>query len=89
VLVILIAITNPLTRQGLNLHPLGPVASTLTTTPPRRLSSEVTGLSSKRLCLSLGEPTFKNLSEGTEWKRRQLCLILREPTFKDLSEGIM
>jgi hypothetical protein len=31
-----IAIKNPSPRQGLNPRPLGPLASTLTTTPPRR-----------------------------------------------------
>jgi hypothetical protein len=30
-----IAIKNPSPQPGLNPHPLGPVASTLTTTPPR------------------------------------------------------
>jgi hypothetical protein len=37
VLRIFIALKNPLPRPGLNPWPLGPVASTLTTTPPRRL----------------------------------------------------
>jgi hypothetical protein len=37
VLWIFIAIKNPLPRPGLNPRPLGPVVSTLTTTPPRRL----------------------------------------------------
>jgi hypothetical protein len=32
-----IALKNPSPRPGLNPYPLGPVASTLTTTPPRRL----------------------------------------------------
>jgi hypothetical protein len=36
VLWIFIAIKNPLSQLGLNLHPLGPVASTLTTTSLRR-----------------------------------------------------
>jgi hypothetical protein len=34
---IFIPLKNPTPRLGLNLRPLGPVASTLTTTPPRRL----------------------------------------------------
>jgi hypothetical protein len=33
---IFIALKKPLSRPGLNPRPLGPVASTLTTTPPRR-----------------------------------------------------
>jgi hypothetical protein len=37
VLRIFIALKNPLPRPGLNLRPLRPVASTLTTTQPRRL----------------------------------------------------
>jgi hypothetical protein len=36
VLRIFIAFKNPSPRPGLNLRPLGPVVSTLTTTPPRR-----------------------------------------------------
>jgi hypothetical protein len=32
-----ITLKNPSSRQGLNPRPLGPVASTLTATPPRRL----------------------------------------------------
>jgi hypothetical protein len=39
VLRIFIALNNPSPRSGLNLRPLGAVASTLTTTPPRRLAS--------------------------------------------------
>jgi hypothetical protein len=38
VLRIFIALKNPSPRPGLNTRPLGPVASTLTTTPPRRLT---------------------------------------------------
>jgi hypothetical protein len=41
VLRIFIALKNPLPWPGLNLQPLGPVASTLTTTPPRRLNVSV------------------------------------------------
>jgi hypothetical protein len=37
VLQIFIALKNPSPRPGLNPRPLGPVVSTLTTTPPRRL----------------------------------------------------
>jgi hypothetical protein len=37
VLRIFIALKNPSPWLGLNPQPLGPVASTLTTTPPRRL----------------------------------------------------
>jgi hypothetical protein len=37
VLRIFIALKNPSLWLGLNPQPLGPVASTLTTTPPRRL----------------------------------------------------
>jgi hypothetical protein len=37
VLRIFIALKNPTSRPGLNPRPLGPVASTLTTTPPMRL----------------------------------------------------
>jgi hypothetical protein len=40
VLRIFIALKNPSTRPGLNPRPLGPVASTLTTTPPRRLTGQ-------------------------------------------------
>jgi hypothetical protein len=38
VLRIFIALKNPSSQPGLNTRPLGPVASTLTTTPPRRLT---------------------------------------------------
>jgi hypothetical protein len=42
VLRIFIAIKNPSPQSGLSLRPLGPVTSTLTATPPRRLIFEVT-----------------------------------------------
>jgi hypothetical protein len=41
VLRIFIALKNPSHRPGLNPRPLGPVASTLTTTPPRRLGISI------------------------------------------------
>jgi hypothetical protein len=41
VLRIFIALKNPSPRPGLNPRPLGPVTSTLTTTPPRRLKTSV------------------------------------------------
>jgi hypothetical protein len=50
VLRIFIALKNPSPRPGLNTPPLGPVASTLTTTPLRRLQSSCT---SKR-CEGIG-----------------------------------
>jgi hypothetical protein len=40
VLWICIALQNSSPRSGLSTRPLGPVASTLTTTPPRRLHNE-------------------------------------------------
>jgi hypothetical protein len=42
VLWIFIALKNPLPWSGLNLQPFGPVASTLTTTPPRQLMANHT-----------------------------------------------
>jgi hypothetical protein len=42
VLQIFIALKNPSPRPGLNPRPLGPVISTLTTTPPRRFLCDIT-----------------------------------------------
>jgi hypothetical protein len=41
VLRIFIVLKNPLPWPSLNSQPLGPVASTLTTTPPRQLMSQI------------------------------------------------
>jgi hypothetical protein len=47
VLWIFITVKNPSPPPGLNPWPLGPVASTLTTTPPRRQNVAITGLNSR------------------------------------------
>jgi hypothetical protein len=49
VLRIFVALKNPSPRPGLNPRPLGPVASTLTTTPPRRLNESYTFTLDQRL----------------------------------------
>jgi hypothetical protein len=59
VLRIFITLKNQSSRPGLNQRPLGPVASTLTTTPPRLLSNQATLVLTRRVMQqdSCGEDT--------------------------------
>jgi hypothetical protein len=69
VLRIFIALKNPSPRPGLNPRLLGPVASTLTTTPPRRLviRRHKTGKQTAVVCNSKKECPWSMLAIRKEW----------------------
>jgi hypothetical protein len=53
---IFIALKNPSPQLGLNLRPLGPVASTLTATPLRRQNIGILNFPNLKVLLSVNEP---------------------------------